>query len=106
MMMLMKLLKKFYEFRCLGACFLSVVEVGSLEVVLFIAKGDIFDLGGDFVVVLVESEVKNFGLVMGCVVRLVLCCSNGRGDFSQRFSLMLVEANVFNVGAHLFGIVM
>ena len=30
----------------------------------------------------------------------------GGGDFSQRFSLMLVEANVFNVGAHLFGIVM
>ena len=85
---------------------MSVVEVDSLGVVLFIAKGDIFDLGGDFVVVVVESEVKNFELVVGCVVRLVLWCSNGTGDFSQRFSLMLVEANVFNVGAHLFGIVM
>ena len=39
---------------------------------------EIFVLGEFFVVVVVVVEVE---LVVGCVVRLVLWCSNGRGDF-------------------------
>ena len=50
-------------------CF-GVAEVECLGVV------DTFMLGGDFVVVVVEVE-----LVVGCVLKLVLWCSNGRGDF-------------------------
>ena len=38
---------------------------------------DILVLGGIFMVEVVE-EVE---LVVGCVVRLVLCCANRRGDF-------------------------
>ena len=38
-----------------------------------------FEVGGSFVaVVLVEVEVDKFVLVVGCVVRLLLWCSNGR----------------------------
>ena len=42
---------------------------------------DIFELGKGFVGVVVEVEVENFELGVGCVVRLVLWCLNGRGDF-------------------------
>ena len=55
---------------------------------------DIFALGGGFLVEVVEVEV-----VVGCLVRLVLWCSNGRGDFLCCFSLMSVETNGLTVGA-------
>ena len=43
-------------------------------------EGDMFEFGGSFVVVvLVEVEVDKFELVVECVVRLLLWCSNGRG---------------------------
>ena len=54
----------------------------------FMVEDVMFVLGGVFVVVVVEME-----LVVGCVVKLVLYCSNGTGNFLQHFSLMLVEAN-------------
>ena len=38
-------------------------------------------------------------------MRLVLWCSDGRGDYLGRFSLMLVEANGLSVGVCLFGLV-
>ena len=60
---------------------------------------DIFALGGVFLVEVVEVEV-----VVGCLVRLVLWCSNGRGDFLCCFSLMSVETNGLTVGA-CFGMV-
>ena len=37
--------------------------------------------------------VEGVELVVGCVVRLVLWCANGRGYFLCRFSLMSVEMN-------------
>ena len=61
-----------------------------------------YELDGGLLVVVVEVDVKNFELVLGCAVRLVFRSLNGRGDF---LCLMLVEANVFNVGVHLFGMV-
>ena len=53
-----------------GVLYIGAAEVDCSGVV------EIFVLGRFFVVVAVEVE-----LVVGCVVRLVLWCSNGRGDF-------------------------
>ena len=82
--------------------FMIVVEVVYLgAVVLGCSRvSGISVLGGVFVIVVVEME-----LVVECVVRLVLWCSNGRGDYLGRFSLMLVEANGLSVGVCLFGMV-
>ena len=60
---------------------------------------DIMVLGGAFVMEVVE-EVE---LVVGCVMRLVLWCANGRGYFLCCFSLMSVEINGLSVGGYLFG---
>ena len=40
--------------------------------------------------------------MMGCVVRLVLWCVNGRGYFLCQFSLMLFEMNGLIVGGFLW----
>ena len=77
-----------------GVVYLGAVEVGCSAV------GDISVLGGVFVVVVVEME-----LVVEYLVRLVLWCSDGRGDYLGRFSLILVEANGLSVGVCLFGMV-
>ena len=57
---------------------LSVTEVEFLGVCLGLVGGGIFNLGGDFavvvVVVVVEVEVKDFELVMKAFVRLVWGC--------------------------------
>ena len=50
---------------------------------------DILVLGGVFMVEVAEGVE----LVVGCVVRLVLWCVNGRGYFLCPFSLKLVEMN-------------
>ena len=73
-----------------------------LRVVCCMVEGDMYELNGGLLVAVVEVDVENFELVLGCAVRLVFWNSNGRGDF---LCLMLVEANVFNVGVHLFGMV-
>ena len=62
---------------------------------------DILVLGGVFIVGVVEGVE----LVVGCVVRLVLWCVNGRGYFLCRLSLKLVEMNGLSVGGFLFGMV-
>ena len=62
---------------------------------------DILVLGGVFMVEVAEGVE----LVVGCVVRLVLWCVNGRGYFLCRFSLKLVEMNGLSVGGFLFGMV-
>ena len=43
--------------------------------------------------------------MVGCVVRLVLRCADGRGYFLCCFNLMSVEMNVLSVGGCLFGMV-
>ena len=65
---------------CIGSFFLSVVEVDCLGVIFFLMEGDIFELGGVFEVVVLEVEVENFEMVVGCVMRLVLWFLNWRGD--------------------------
>ena len=60
--------------------FLSVteVEVEWLGVGFGLLGGDIFDLGGDFVAMLVEMEVDDLELEVGVVARLVWGCLNER----------------------------
>ena len=55
--------------------------------------------------VFVVEVVEGMKLVLGCVVRLVLWCVNGRGYFLYCFSLILVEMNGLSVGGYLFGMV-
>ena len=78
-----------------GVLCMGMVEVDCTGVV------DIMVLGGVFLVEVVEGVE----LVVGCVVRLVLWCANGRGYFLCRFSLMLGEMNALSVGGCLFGMV-
>ena len=47
-----------------------------LGMVCFIVESDIFVLGGVSVVLMVQVK-----MVVGCVVKLVLWCSNESGDF-------------------------
>ena len=47
-----------------------------LGMVSFIVESDIFVLGGITVVLMMQVK-----MVVGCVVKLVLWCSNGSGDF-------------------------
>ena len=63
--------------------------------------GDILVLGGIFMVEVLE-EVE---LEVRCVVRLVLCCANGKEYFLCCFSLMSVEMNGLSVGGYHFGMV-
>lgn len=65
---------------CLGACFLSVVEeVDCFGVVFLYRKVTSLSWVEGFVVgLVVEVEVANFKLAVGCVMGLILRCSNGR----------------------------
>ena len=49
--------------------------------------------------------VEGVELVVGCVVRLVLWCVNGKGYFLCHFSLKPVETNGLSVHGFLFGMV-
>ena len=76
----------------MGVLCIGVLEVDCVGVV------DILLLGVVFV-------VEGVGLVLGCVVRLVLRCVNGRGIFLRCFCLKAAEMNGLSVGGFLFGIV-
>ena len=88
--------------------FFSVTEVeveclgGSLRLVV----GDIFDVDGGFVVVVVEMDVDALELEVGVVARLVWDCLNGGLYFLWRFSQMSLEGKLSNVGECPFGMVM
>ena len=73
--------------------FLSLTEMWGFGVM----GGGVFDLGGDFAVV-VEVEAKALELVVKVVVRLVWGCFSGRMSFLWRFNLMLVEGKISTVG--------
>lgn len=49
-----------------------MVELDCLGVVSFKEEDAILELGGCFVVVVLEVKVENFDLVVGCVIGLVL----------------------------------
>ena len=56
---------------------LGEVEVDCSGKVCFMVEGDIFELGGVFVVVVVVVEGENFELVVDFVVILFMWCLNG-----------------------------
>ena len=87
----------FFEKVCL-----SVTEVECLDVSFGLVRGDIFDLGEDFVVVVVDD----LELEVGAVVRLVWGCLNARLYFLWRLSRMSLEGEMPNVGGHPLGLVM
>ena len=74
----------FFEKRCLSV---TEVEVECLGVSFELVEGDIFDLGGGLVAVLLEMEV-DVELEVGVVVRLVCGCLNGRLYMFWRLSRM------------------
>ena len=84
--------------RVLGL--VGVLYIGALEVNCVGVVG-ILVLGGVFVVQVAEGVE----LMVGCVVRLILWCVNGRAYFLCCFSLKSVEINKLNVGRYLFGMV-
>lgn len=61
-----------------GVLRLGEVEVDCSGKVCFMVEGDIFELGGVFVVVVVVVEGENFELVVDFVVILFMWCLNGR----------------------------
>ena len=74
---------------CIGVVgVVGVLRIGALEVDCA-GVVDILVLGGAFMVEVAERVE----LVVGCVVRLVLLCVNGRGYFLCHFSLKSVEMN-------------
>ena len=86
---------------CIGVLgVVGVLCVGTLEVDCVGVVG-ILVLDGVFAVEMAEGVE----LVVGCVVRLILWCVNGRGYFLCCFSLKSVEMNGISVGGFLFGMV-
>ena len=59
-------------------CCLSVMEVKYLGIGFGLMEGNIFDLAGNFVAVVVEMEVDDLELEVEVVVRLAWSCLNGR----------------------------
>ena len=71
---------------------IGVVEVDYAGVVDILVLGEVF----------MVKVMEGVELVVGCVMRLVLWCANGRGYFLRFFSLILVKMNGLNVGGCLF----
>ena len=71
---------------------IGVVEVDYAGVVDILVLGEVF----------MVKVMEGVELVVGCVMRLVLWCANGRGYFLCCFSLILVKMNGLNVGGCLF----
>ena len=71
---------------------IGVVEVDYAGVVDILVLGEVFML----------KVMEGVELVVGCIMRLVLWCANGRGYFLCCFSLILVKMNGLNVGGCLF----
>ena len=71
---------------------IGVVEVDYAGVVDILVLGEVF----------MVKVMEGVELVVGCVMRLVLWCANGRGYFLCSLSLILVKMNGLNVGGCLF----
>ena len=91
----------FSEKRCL-----SVTEVECLRVGFGLVEGDILDLSGGFIALLVEMEVDDLELEVGTVVRLIWGYLNWRLYFLWRLSRMSLESKMSKIGGRPFGMVM
>ena len=78
--------------------------VGIFRSEFWLVGGGIFKLGGNFVVavVVVKAKVEEFQLMVERFMRAVWDCFNGRIYFLWHLSLILVEANVPDVGEDLW----
>ena len=86
---------------CIGVVgVVGLLCIGALEVDCA-GMVDILVVGGVFMIEVVEGVE----LVVGCVVRLVLWCVNGRGYLLCRFGLKSVKMNGLSLGGFLFGMV-
>ena len=91
----------FSEKRCS-----SVTKVECLGVGFGLVGGDILDLSGGFIALVVEMEVDDLELEAGAVVRLIWGCLNWRLYFLWRLSQMSLKSKMSTVGGHPFGLVM
>ena len=69
-------------------------------------EGAIFELGGNFVPVVVKKEVDDLTLEVGVVFGLVWGFLNGRLYFLWRLSCMSLKGKMSNVGGRSVGVVM
>ena len=83
---------------------LSVMEQECLRVGFWLAGGGIFDFGGNYVAVVVKTEVLD--LVVRLNVRLVWTYLNGKVYCLWHFSLISLKANISNVRWSFFEIMM
>ena len=92
----------FFKKRCFSVMRMKVECSG---VSFGLMGGDIFDLSGGFIVVVLEMGVDDLKLEVGVVVRLVWGCLNGRLYFLWRLSRISLEEKISNFGGHPFGMV-
>ena len=88
----------FSEKRCL-----SVVEVECLGVGFGLVGGDILNLSGGFIVLVVEMVVDDLELDEG---EQLWGCLNWRLNFLWRLSRMFLESEMSKIGGRPFGMVM
>ena len=90
---------------CVGVVgVVGMLSIGVLEVDCVVVVESLV-LGAIFVVKVVEGVKLVVGCVVGCVVRLVLSCVNGRGYFLRCLGLKSVEMKGMSVGGFPFGMV-
>ena len=82
------------------------VEVECLGMSFGLVGGDIFDLGGTFVALVVMMEVDGFELEEGDILRPVWGCMNGRLYFLRRLSWMSLGGKMSLIDGRSFGMVM
>ena len=90
----------FSEKRCL-----SVTEVECLRVDFGLVEGDILDLSGGFIALVVEMEVDDLELEVGAVLRLIWGCLNWRLYYLWGLSRMSLESKMSKVGGDPCGMV-
>ena len=88
-----------------GEWYLSVMEVERWRIGFGLVGHDIFDFGGDFIVVVME-EVNDLELNVGDVGRIVWCRVNEELYSLWHLSRKSLEGNMPNVGGCLFCMVM
>ena len=91
----------FSEIRCF-----SVTEMECLRVGFGLLEGDILDLSGGFIALVLEMEVDDLELEVGAVVRLIWGYLNWRLYFLWRLSRMPLESKMSKVGWRPFGMMM
>ena len=85
--------------------YLSVKEVECLRVGFALVEGEILDLSGGFIALVVEMEVDDLELKVGVVFRLIWGCLNWRLYYLWGLNRMSLESKMSKVGGRPFGMV-